>query len=456
MSNALTKAFADTSRSYMASKATVSQVTNDLLARGPSGLPVERTDLSKASEQLRHFSGWVYASIRPIAQRIAGQPIHVGKVKTPRRLGTKALNNAEPLESHPLLDLLADPNDLMVSWSLMFTTVASLELTGRCLWWLPGGKQILPIPTSWITGFEGSTKFTAFMVRPPHHAEAYPLPADECAYFNYPNPADPHGAISPLQAVGGAVDSDEAITSSRISMFRRGIHPTHVIRVGKNAEGMRLRLTDAQPRQIIGAIKKRYVGVEKHGEPLILDQLIEDVSRLSNTPAEMDWLSSEKSTKERIQQGFGTSPYITGGSEPGSRAASAVASQHFVEYTVNPKIELLSQSLTEWLGPMFDGVVVWIEPATANDAEMAHKWAETLAKHGVITAHELRRLAPFALPEEKAFDGQLVGGRNMQTSGPIEAGLRAMIQDALGDVGADGILEQVHGHNGRLLVGGER
>ena len=455
MSNALTKAFTDCERSYFASKASVAQVTNDLLARGPSGLPVERTDLSKASEQLKHFSGWVFSSIRPIASRIAGQPIRVGKVKTPRRLGTKAFADAKPLDSHPLLDLLADPNDLMVSWSLMFTTVASLELTGRALWWLPKRKEILPIPTSWIVGFEGSTKFTAFKVRPPAHAEAYPLPADECCYFNYPNPADPHGAISPLQAVGGAVDSDEAITASRISMFRRGIHPTHVVKVGKNAEGMRLRLTDAQQRQIISAIKKRYSGVERHGEPLILDQLIEEVTRLSNTPAEMDWLSSEKSTKARIMQGFGTNPIIAGEVEGANRASSLAAEDHFCSYTLNPKIALLSQCMTEWLGPMFgDGLVVWIDECVPRDAEMELKRIDLAAKSGVITANELRQFA--GLPEDSQWEGVLVGGKNMSTTGPIEAGLRAMILESLGDVGADALLEQVHGHNGRLLVGGER
>jgi len=443
--NALTKAFADADRSYASAKASVSTATDAVMARGPSGPLTHHSDLSKATEQLKHFRGWVYSSIRPIAQRIAGQPIHVGRLGSERRLGTKSAgNHPEPLDSHEILDLLADPNDLMVSWSLMFSTVASLELTGRSLWWLPGKKQILPIPSSWLVGFQGTTRFEAFKVRPPGTAQAFDLSADECCYFSYPDPADPHGAVSPLQAVGGAVDADEAMTVSQTAIFRQGIHPTHVIRVGKDSEGIRPRLSAAQQRQIISAVRQRYAGVERSGEPLILDGLIEDVSRLSNTVEEMDYLQSGKMVRERIQQGFGTSPYIIGGSEPGSRAASAVASQHFCDYTVNPKLRLMSECMTEWLSPMFGGGLrIWIEPAVAHDAEMALRWAEMLARNGVITAHELRRLAPLDLPEERTFDGQLVGGKNMNTTNLIESGLRAMVDDAMAGHDADELLARV-------------
>jgi len=417
METVLSKAFADTERSYCAAKATVGQLSSSLLASGPAGIPVQRTDLSRASEQLRHFTGWVYAAVRPIAQRIAGQPIRVGKVRKPK--GTKAATDAEPLDSHPLLDLLADPNDLMVSWSLIYSTVASLELTGRCLWWLPEGRQIYPIPTSWLTGFEGATSFIAFLVRPPNSTEALKLPAEECCYFAYPDPADPHGSLSPLSAVGGAVDADEAMTSSQISMFRRGIHPSHAILVGKQPVegvpgGMRPRLSDAQSRQIIGAILKRYAGVHRHGEPVILDGMIEDVKTLSHSPAEMDWLNSGKVTKARIMQGFGTNPIIAGEVEGANRASATAADKHFVDFTVNPKIELLSQCLTEWLGSMFDDdLIIWIEPAVANDAEMELSRMTLAANSGVVGYNELRRFAGLPEQEEKGQRNSLlstVGG----------------------------------------------
>jgi len=341
--------------------------------------------------------------------------------------------------------LLANPNNIMVGWSLIFSTVASLELTGKSLWWLPEQKEILPVPTSWIQGYDSEgTSYESFKIRPPGSSEAITLPREEICYIAYPNPGDPWGSTSPLQAVGAAVDADESITLSQSSMFKRNINPSVILTVGKDANGHRPRLTSTQRRTVIDAIKKRYAGVAKHGEPLILDSMIEDVKRLFfNTTLEMDYLRSSQKTKDQILQGFGVSPYITGGSEPGSRAASAMASQHFVEYTINPKIELISQSLTEWLGPMFGGIKVWIEPAVCHDAEMRLKWAELLSKNGVITAHELRNLSPLDLQQEALFNGQLVGGKNMQTTNLIEEGLQEMVHDSVAENKADEILHKL-------------
>ena len=206
----------------------------------------------------------------------------------------------------------------------------------------------MPIPSNWIVGQEGSDQIESFHIRPTTTAEAFKLPIEECAYIHYPNPGDPHDATSPLQAIAGAVTADEAITDSQCAMFRRGIHPSHAIILGKQPHpdvpgGLRPSLTGVQQRQIIGAILKRYQGSSKHGEPLILDGLIEDVKRLSNTPSEMDWIASGKATKERISQGFGTNPIVMGQVEGANRARAGAADKHFVDFTVNPIIGLMGQ-----------------------------------------------------------------------------------------------------------------
>ena len=111
----------------------------------------------------------------------------------------------------------------------------------------------------------------------------------------------------------------------------------------------------------------------------------------------MNWLESGQITKERILQGFGVSEAILGSKEM-NRASAIAADKHFIDFTINPKIELLSQTLTEWLSPMFGGdLVIWIEPCVANDADMQLKWATALARHSAITGDELRSLSPFNL-----------------------------------------------------------
>lgn len=404
--SALADAQSNSQRSLLACKAAVSVQADTLMASGPTGLPSHRPDLAHSVEQLRHFKGHVYAAVRPIASKIAGQPIHVGRLKgTPS--GTKAPDNVEPLTNHELIKLFSDPNPLQVAWSLMFTTVASLELTGRQLWWLPKKEVIFPVPTSWIKSFDGKSSFKSFGVQPPGIAEPIPLPADECCYFSFPSPHDPHSATSPLQAVAGSVDSDEAIITSQASMFRKGIHPAHAVIIGGNADGMegkvKPRLSGAQERQIVEAIRRRYAGTHQNGDPLILDGLIEDVKVLSNTPREMDYLKSGEFARDRIYQGFGTSPIIAGLVEGSNRASSDAADRHFCTYVINPKIELFSQTMTSWLRVVFDDptLVVWIKPCSADDAENSLRWASLLAQYGTVTGDELRALAPFELEQGK-------------------------------------------------------
>jgi phage portal protein BeeE len=127
---------------------------------------------------------------------------------------------------------------------------------------------------------------------------------------------------------------------------------------------------------------------------LLIDGLIEGVERLSNAPAEMDFLQSGQQVKSRILQAFGVNPIIAGEVESANRASSAMAAQHFCESTVNPLIELLSQSLTRYVAGRFastgEKLVAWIEPARANDPEQRlNEWKAAIAS-GFVSQNEVR------------------------------------------------------------------
>lgn len=308
----------------------------------------------------------------------------------------------EPLDQHPLLDVLADPNPLMVAWSLMFSAVASLELTGRSLLWatVQDGKRVLmPIPTTWIESIDH--KRTVFTIRPAGLAKSFPVPGDEVCHFFYPDPSNPYGCLSPLQQIAEAVEADNSIQLSQWRAFKNGINPRVALVVGKNpgipgaGEGVRPRLNARQRRQLFNAIMSEYGGEENTDKPIILDGLIERVEKLSTTPREMDFLNSSKLTKARILQGFGVNPILLGETEGANRASAYVAEEIFVSNKINPIIQLLSQTMTEWLGPVFskpnEKLVVWIEPAVARDAEMELRRWQVGGQLGFVSPNEYRR-----------------------------------------------------------------
>src|SRR4051794_15622553 len=93
---------------------------NPIASSGALGaLGIGSSQQNQAREQQRHFSGWVYAAIRVIANRIAGQPVRVAKRVTSAPSDPKAriksavrfkhapafvksvANRLEPLDTHP-------------------------------------------------------------------------------------------------------------------------------------------------------------------------------------------------------------------------------------------------------------------------------------------------------------------------------------------------------------------
>jgi len=369
-----------------------------------------------AIEEYRHFAGWVHAAVRPIAQTIAGLQMRVARERKPgspaggdlrpSREGFPAFVKAksEDLElfnRHPVLDVLAAPNCAMTQWQLFYTTVVNLELTGTAYWWIVGrgaDAAIWPLPSHWVQPDHSSGQpFGAWKLRPDGSATPRTIPGEEIAYFYYPDPSDPLGTSSPLRAHGKAVVADEQIQQAQGRAFQNGIFPGLAIIAGNvggdEGDGPPL-LTDAQRKQLITAIKRRYASVAAAGEPIILDALIRDIKKVSNTPTEMDFAGSGGITKRRITQGFGVNPAIMGEIEGVNRASSAVARKHFGEFCLNPKVELLSQTLTRAVAPKFSAegekLYLWLEPYRPDDREQKRLDYKLLAEFGAVSRNELR------------------------------------------------------------------
>ena len=151
-------------------------------------------------------------------------------------------------------------------------------------------------------------------------------------------------------------------------------------------------LEPEQRRELIQAILSVYEGAVNYNEPLIIDGMIEGVEKFTTTPQEMDFLASGDQVKSRILQAFGVNPIIVGEIAGANRAQAIVAEESFCENTVNPLIELLSESLTAWAAEFFaEPLAAWIAPAVPHQAELdLQKWNAAL-RGGAVTVNEYRR-----------------------------------------------------------------
>lgn len=387
-----------------------------------------RQRTSDSQEQQRHYRGQPYISIRPIAQRIAGQPIRLAliggkpKGKANRLTETRQYHLPEWVKSwarkgygrnegdltivdqHPILDSLHDPNPDIPSatdWCLKYFTVANLELTGYAYLWMPkikGRIQYWWLPSNWVYPVvTDKALFDHWALRIEGSAEETDVPLEEIAVFYYPDPANPFHGLGPLEAGAREIMVSEFVTEAQKRVFQLGPHPSAIIKAGsvKTSDGKTIspRLKNWQLEQMVQSIKARYVGMLHYGEPMVLDRLIESITPYGRTPNEMDFGMNADKARERVEQVFGTNPYIVGAAGMGSRAESAVADAHFCHSTVNPKIELISRVLTIAVVPRFDTsgrYVLFIEPARPNDPEMEQKEWEQGQKYGAVLINEYR------------------------------------------------------------------
>jgi HK97 family phage portal protein len=399
----------------------------------------------RSSEQLAAFRDWVYTSISPIAKRIAGQSLRVGivkggndrsgavqkpgmaqrsaglRLKTPQFMH-KNLEDLEPMDDHPLVDLFNNPNEVMVPWSLVYFTVCNLLLTGKAFWWIVEGRlgsddyqtrpQIWPIPSHWVRPqYSEDGLASAWQIYTAGGGPMIDVPNEQMLYFNLPDPADPLGGLGPVQALARAIRTDRSIQTAQSQAFENGIFPNYAVMIGDvtdpaSGQPVRPELTPEARDRVIRSVKRMVGGAMRAGEPIVLDALIQDLKKLNPTNEEMEFLESSEIVKSRVLQGFGVNPIILGQVEAGSRASSAMADHHFCQGTVNPIIDLISQVLTAWFAPFFarkgEELAVWIEPARPHDTEERRAEFAMLQAVGGVTIEEMREA--FGLPIEMRLD----------------------------------------------------
>lgn len=424
-----------------------------LLSRGQSGITYQHQNQQLAAEQYRHETGWAAAALRVISRRVSAQPARVARRIKPGNKGgrtaakefvppfLKSLANdpgLELVEDHPLLDAIMRPNPIMIHANLMAATVVSIELTGRCFWWITPDPeddsriQIWPVPSNWVRPVHEGKLFSGWKVRADGSFKEWDVPASQMIWFRYIDAGNPLGSRGTLQNQGRAVVADEQIAEAQRRAFQNGVWPGLAVVVGRlpgaggmAGSGQRAVLTDTQRDDILDAFKKRFRGTYRYDEPMILDGFIEDVKKVTASNKEMDFLKSSESTQKRVLGGFGTPEASMGLLENANKASTAASDEILCKNVVNPILSLIGETITAWMAPFYEtpseATVFYIEPATAADPDFELNKTTTLTAGGIMLLNEARQRE--GLPRIKGGDclvlnGQLIPATEEGKPGP--------------------------------------
>jgi phage portal protein BeeE len=382
----------------------------------------------KAREAYKMLRNWVAAATTAIATRCSNQTWMAGHYATsgaeerrPGRLTSKGYDrekfplsmvkgygtDIEPDQEHNVLWVLDKPNHLQGKTEFIEILVMNLLLTGE--FYFIGGVtnkdddrslELWAVPSSWLVPDHGKRLFGGYKLQTGMGGgEGVPIPAENVCRGYFPDPSDIKGCLSPLQACLSAARIDDFILHSQEQSFERGIHPNLIVSVGKtlDADGKQTQrrpvLAPRQRTQITRSIMHAWNQTVNQGMPAIIDGLIEDIKKLSNTPSEMDWMQSGLSVKARLMQGFKVNPIVLGEVTPANKAQAVVAEQQVCKGAVNPILGKISCAASEFFSPFYeDGetLAVWLEQCNPKDDEMEFKQMTQGRQTGDITQEEYR------------------------------------------------------------------
>lgn len=385
-------------------------------------------------ERYRLYRGWAYSAIHALAEAGAGQPVCAGHLMGPQAVSQErsaptrkkyllkqmpktirhkaAREEIEILQAHSVLTALQNPNDWQFNWQFVYNFITNLNLTGRAF--VIGGEtesgelEFYSVPSSWVKIGKVQGELVFFVQNPKNvNEEPIPIPKENVAFAQIPNPSDPTSSLAPAAAQAPALRIDDFIQQSQQLFFENGVFPSTVVTIGNNpmdgvAPGVRPRLSGAQRRQVTSAIQKVMGSFRNYGTPAIVDGLIEKIERFSPDHNEIGWEKSENTVRNRILSAFGVHPFILGETAPSSYAQAYVIQLRFCE-RVNTHLDMLSTIMTHMVGPLVEetNLLVWWKQCEVNDPSLRQKAVLDMRKNGDIDQNEIRAEFGFSPDDDR-------------------------------------------------------
>lgn len=331
-------------------------------------------------ELLAAYTSWVYACVDIRAKSVAAARFRLYK-----RVG---VDEFEEIEDHPMYELLERPNPWETKVEFFQRTVQYLDLLGDSywnvsqnglrrpaeLWILPSeAMKIIPSERDFISGYElrktGGGKV--------------PFSVDEIVHLKYPNPANPYYGMAPLQAAHLGVKIDKYQNVFQTKFYQNSALPPVILETEKG-------LTPGNRDELRDHWHQLYGG-ENQGKTAVLDNGLK-AKPLGINPKDLDWLASNRTTRDQILAIFGVPASKLGLVEDVNRASAVANDYTLAVNVVEPILKLIDAKLTLDIAKRFDPRLVVIHDSTVprDRTEEANTMRQRLDA-GMTTRNEERK-----------------------------------------------------------------
>jgi HK97 family phage portal protein len=347
---------------------------------------------------------------------------------TPRLYRPVDSQQAEPVEDHPVLQLMAQP-DPMIMGSLFWgwviqdyklfgnTYLRKIRSTTRGV---VTALQFLPQDMVRPVG-NGTNPLTHYVYTT--DGRSFDIPVSDIIHIRYNrDPQDIRLGRSPVMAVLREIATDNTASTTAYGLLANGAMPSLI--VGPDAKDQTVDISIDDARQVKRQLHEDLTGDGSGG--IVVMTGAYKLDRVSLTPSELALDSVRRVPEERICSALGINPMVLGlgsGLERSTYSNYERAQQAAWEDGMVPLLRTLADAITADLLPEYpetqegDFIQYDLETvrALADDLAAEALRAEKLYKAGIIDRAEAKRIAGLeAVPED---EGQL-----HPTAIPVQSG----------------------------------
>ena len=328
------------------------------------------------------WSGRGYASL--VNQGFMRNPVVYRCIRliaeTANRVPLLVQVDGKSVSEHPLAALMQKPNGRQSGAEMLEAVYAFLQTAGNAYLQagiVDGGVKALfvlrPDRMAVVAGADGwpvGYDYTAGgrTVRISQGSE--PVPGVlHMALFH---PMDDHYGMGPLEAAQTSLDIHNASAQWNKALLDNAARPSGAL-VYSAGGGT---LTEAQFRRLKEELEENFSGSANAGRPMVLDGGI-DWKAIAMSPREMDFIEARNAAARDIALAFGVPPMLLGIPGDNTYANLAEANRALWRQTLVPLVVRVSQELTGWLGPAFEGaeLVPDFDKVEALAEDRAALWA---------------------------------------------------------------------------------
>jgi HK97 family phage portal protein len=347
---------------------------------------------------------------------------------TPKYYRPVDSQQAEPVEDHPVLQLMAQPDPMIMGslfwgWAIqdykLFgnTYLRKIRSTTRGV---VTALQFLPQDMVRPVG-NGTNPLTHYVYTT--DGRSFDIPVSDIIHIRYNrDPQDIRLGRSPVMAVLREIATDNTASTTAYGLLANGAMPSLI--VGPDAKDQTVDISIDDARQVKRQLHEDLTGDGSGG--IVVMTGAYKLDRVSLTPSELALDSVRRVPEERICSALGINPMVLGlgsGLERSTYSNYERAQQAAWEDGMVPLLRTLADAITADLLPEYpetqegDFIQYDLETvrALADDLAAEAERAERLYKAGIIDRAEAKRIAGLeAVPED---EGQL-----HPTAIPVQSG----------------------------------